>query len=79
MKATRTPRPVIVREGWATPGAFADSVETAEFLRLQVSTVQRWARCGELPAIKLGGDHGPLRFRKLDVEKWASRQPKAGH
>ena len=75
MKATRTPS--TVREGWSTPGAFADSVETAEFLGVTVSTTQRWARLGELPAIKLGGAHGPLRFRKLDVEKWASRQPKA--
>jgi excisionase family DNA binding protein len=65
------------REGWATPGAYAGSQEVADFMALPVSTVQRWARAGDIPAVKLGGKYGLLRFRKLDVEKWASRQPKA--
>lgn len=30
-----------------------------------------------LEAIRLGGHNGPMRFRKLGVEKWASRQPRA--
>jgi excisionase family DNA binding protein len=67
----------VVREGWATPGAFADSTETAEYLGMALSTVQRWSRSGELPAVRLGGIHGSLRFRKLDVERWASKQPRA--
>ena len=66
-----------VREGWATPGAWAASQETAEYLDMKLATVQRWARAGEIPAVKFGGAHGSLRFRKLDVEKWASKQPRA--
>lgn len=71
-------KPPLIREGWSSPGAFADSTETAEYLGVQVSTVQRWSRLGELPASKFGGPRGTLRFRKLDVERWASKQPKAG-
>lgn len=66
-----------VREGWETTGAYAGSAETANFLGFPISTVQRWAREGTLPAIKYGGKYGALRFRKLDVERWVSRQAKA--
>lgn len=64
-----------VRDGWTTAGAYSGSQEVADFLDVTVSTIQRWARTGELPAAKFGGR--VLRFRKLDIEKWASRQPKA--
>ena len=62
------------RDGWTTLGAFSRSDEVATYLDLEVSTIRHYARTGVIPAIKIGGE---LRFRKLDVEKWASRQPKA--
>lgn len=64
-------------DGWPKPGAFAASTDVAEFLALPVSTIQKYARQGVLPAVRLGGPNGPLRFRKLDIEKWVSRQPRA--
>jgi excisionase family DNA binding protein len=67
----------MTREGWETTGAYAGSAETANFLGLPVSTVQRLARDGSLPGIKYGGKFGSFRFRKLDVERWVSRQPRA--
>lgn len=65
------------REGWITAGAYASSTEVAAYLDVKISTVQLWARSGKLPATRLGGLHGPLRFRKLDVERWVSKQPRA--
>lgn len=64
-------------DGWPNRGAFASSVDVAEYLYLPVSTIRKYARQGVLPAVRLGGPNGPLRFRKLDIEKWVSRQPKA--
>ena len=64
-------------DGWSTPGAYANTVEVAEYLSVEISTVRAWARSGKLPGTRLGGLHGPLRFRKLDIEKWVSRQPRA--
>lgn len=64
-------------EGWSSPGAFADSTEVAAYLAVEISTIRGWARSGKLPATRLGGLHGPLRFRKLDVERWVSKQPRA--
>lgn len=66
-----------IREGWLTAGAYSGSEEVAVYLSVPVSTAQRLARAGDIPAIKIGGKFGTLRFRKLDVERWASRQPKA--
>lgn len=63
--------------GWPHPGAYATTADVAEYLSVEVSTIQRWARQGVLEAIRMGGHNGPMRFRKLGVEKWASRQPRA--
>jgi excisionase family DNA binding protein len=63
-----------IRDGWTTTGAYSRSDEVATYLDMEVSTIRHYARTGVIPAIKIGGE---LRFRKLDVEKWASRQPKA--
>ena len=40
--------------------------EVAEFLRVHVSSVRRWSRCGKLRAFKVGG-RGDWRYRKQDV------------
>ena len=40
--------------------------EVAEFLRVHVSSVRRWSRCGKLRAYKVGG-RGDYRYRKQDV------------
>ena len=40
--------------------------EVAEFLRVHVSSVRRWSRCGKLSAYKVGG-RGDWRYRKQDV------------
>ena len=40
--------------------------EVAEFLRVHVSSVRRWSRCGKLRAYKVG-DRGDWRYRKQDV------------
>jgi excisionase family DNA binding protein len=46
--------------------------EVAERLGFSTETILRWARRGELPAIRLPG--GAIRFRESDLEWWlASR------
>jgi excisionase family DNA binding protein len=42
--------------------------EVAELLGVSVETVLRWARRGELPAIRLPG--GALRFRVDELDAW---------
>lgn len=64
-------------EGWSSDGAYATSLEVASYLAVEISTIRAWARSGKLPATRLGSLHGPLRFRKLDVERWVSKQPRA--
>jgi excisionase family DNA binding protein len=41
--------------------------EVADALRVSVATVNRYARCGDLPAIVLPG--GQRRYRAEDVDK----------
>ncbi len=43
------------------------TTEVAEMLRVSRSTVTRYVRLGQLPAIRLPS--GYLRFRRQDVEK----------
>lgn len=43
------------------------SAEVAELLRISRSTVTRYARLGQLPAIRLPS--GYLRFRREDIER----------
>jgi excisionase family DNA binding protein len=44
----------------------------AELLDVSSETVLRWARRGELPAIKLPG--GAIRFREDELEAWLSER-----
>lgn len=65
------------RDGWTTTGAWATTAEVAAYLSVEISTIQFWARSGKLPATRLGSKYGPLRFRKLEVERWVTKQPRA--
>lgn len=56
----------------AQPPPSADLVPTsvaAELLRVDVATVNRWAKTGRLPvAVKIPGLRGPNLYRRADVE-----------
>ena len=47
--------------------------DVAERLRVSRSWVYAAAADGRLPAIRLGGSDGPLRFIEADVEEWLER------
>jgi excisionase family DNA binding protein len=45
--------------------------EVAELLNVSTETVLRWARRGDLPAVRMPGTtRGRLRFRPDDVDAW---------
>jgi excisionase family DNA binding protein len=44
--------------------------EVAALLRVSRSWVYAAAAEGRLPAVRLGGPDGPLRFVRADVESW---------
>lgn len=46
--------------------------EVGEALAVSTETVLRWARRGELPALRLPG--GAVRFRPETLEEWLERQ-----
>jgi excisionase family DNA binding protein len=43
--------------------------EAAEFLKVHVETLRRWARTGVIPAAKLG-NRGGFRFRREDLDRF---------
>jgi excisionase family DNA binding protein len=45
--------------------------EVADYLRVHYTTVRRWCRGGELPALKVGRTY---RVRRADLEDWWTRQ-----
>lgn len=45
------------------------SQQVANLFRVSVSTVSRWARDGDLPALRTPGGRGTLRFLRSDVEQ----------
>lgn len=49
------------------------ATEVAEALRVDTSTVYRWARDKEIRSVRLPG--GSLRFPRADVERMASGEP----
>jgi excisionase family DNA binding protein len=50
------------------------STQVAHQLGVSVRQVQRWARSGELPAIKMEGLTGAYVFDATQVELWRYRQ-----
>lgn len=44
--------------------------EVATMLGVSSSWVYDAANKGRIPAVRLGGDNGPVRFDQRDVEEW---------
>jgi excisionase family DNA binding protein len=51
------------QHGWLT------TEEAAEFLKVHVETMRRWARTAVIPAAKLG-NRGGFRFRREDLDRF---------
>lgn len=51
--------------------------DVAAVLVVRPDTVRRWAACGLLPSVRLGGRL--LRFRAEDVQQWIQGQTSLGH
>lgn len=51
--------------------------DVAAVLAVRPDTVRRWAACGLLPSVRLGGRL--LRFRAEDVQQWIQGQTSPGH
>ena len=47
--------------------------EVADRLSVSRAWVYEAAKVGRIPAIRIGGEDGPLRFVAQDVEDWARR------
>jgi excisionase family DNA binding protein len=50
-----------------------DSTEVAQFLRITLPTLQRWVRRGWIPAIKMPGGRGHLRFEPAGTQAFIRR------
>jgi excisionase family DNA binding protein len=55
------------------PRDWLTTKEAAEYLRVHVNTVRRWAREGAIPAVKLG-NRGGFRFRREDLERFLEQR-----
>jgi len=44
--------------------------EIAQYLGVSRSWVYLAARAGRIPCMRLGGADGPLRFVRVDIERW---------
>jgi excisionase family DNA binding protein len=51
-----------------------DSTEVAGILQVSLPTLQRWARRGWIPAIKMPGGRGRLRFAAADIQNFIRRR-----
>ena len=49
--------------------------EVARRLGLHRDTVYRKIAAGEIPALRLGGEHGPLRVPVDELERWLYSDP----
>ena len=54
--------------------ALLDSTEVAQILGVSLPTLQRWVRRGWVPAIKLPGGRGRLRFELADIQAFLRRR-----
>lgn len=53
--------------------------QVAEYLGISVQTLFNWRLRGEGPvAYKFGGRGGPLRYQRVDVEKWLAANREVG-
>jgi excisionase family DNA binding protein len=53
-----------------TPAPLLTIPEVARRLGLHRDTVYRKIERGEIPALRLGGGHGPLRVDADELERW---------
>jgi excisionase family DNA binding protein len=51
-----------------------NSTEVAQILRVSLPTLQKWVRLGCVPAIKLPGGRGRLRFKLAEIEAFLRRR-----
>ena len=49
--------------------------EIAELLGVHRASVYRRIQDGSLPALRLGGEYGPLRIRAEELEAWLTQYP----
>jgi excisionase family DNA binding protein len=57
-----------------TSEALLDSTEVAQILQVSLPTLQRWVRRGWIPAIKMPGGRGRLRFEATEIQKFIRRR-----
>jgi excisionase family DNA binding protein len=50
--------------------------EAAEYLKVSIDTMRRWARTGVIPAAKLG-NRGGFRFRREDLDQFLANRRRA--
>jgi excisionase family DNA binding protein len=55
-------------------GQLLDAVEVSEILKVSLPTLQRWVRRGWIPAIKMPGGRGRLRFEAAEIQKFIQRR-----
>jgi excisionase family DNA binding protein len=51
-----------------------DSTEVAQILQVSLPTLQRWVRRGWIPAIKMPGGRGRLRFEASEIQAFIRRR-----
>jgi excisionase family DNA binding protein len=51
-----------------------DSRQAAQILGVAIPTLQRWVRRGWIPAMKMPGGRGKLRFERGDIEQWKRKR-----
>jgi excisionase family DNA binding protein len=51
-----------------------DSTEVAQILQVSLPTLQRWVRRGWIPAIKMPGGRGRLRFEAAEIQAFIRRR-----
>lgn len=44
--------------------------EVAAYLRVSTTTILRSWKSGDLPGFRVGGQRGPLRFRREEIDAW---------
>ncbi len=44
--------------------------EVGELFRVNIETVRRWIRAGELPALNLGGPRSGYRIKRADLDSF---------
>lgn len=77
MSQERLPRAVSSSPEPGTLQPLLTDRDVAAVLAVRPDTVRRWAACGWLPSVRLGGRL--LRFRAEDVQQWIQAQASSGH